>query len=503
MSISFNNIPNTVRTPNVYAEIDNSRALKGLAANPHKVLILGQRMTTGTAPADAVIAITKAGLADGYFGVGSLLARMCNVFKSANPNTEVYALPLSTAAGGVRASATINFSAALDGATASGIGYYYLLVNGVRCTVEITSGMSGVAIASAAVDVLSARTQSTGCNASHTLGNLFISCCESGSHGNYIPIMHNYYTGESFPGTFSKVVNPSTVTIVSMADGTGDPSLAGAWAVIDGVQYQHIVNPYDLVANITSLETELADRFKPLLDEQGIAYMCYKNSAANLTTLGNARNSPHVCAMGEYNAPQSPAEWAAAIAAVCSQYLNNDPARPIQFLSLKNILPPLEADRFSRAERDTLLYDGISTFIVDSGGNVCIERMVTTYQKNALGIADASYLNIETMATLMEIRYQYKNRMVNRFIIPRFKLADDTFPVQPGSYVATPKTVKQEIVALFTELQEKGLIENLKDFITNLVIERDSTDRDRINVLMAPDLVNQFRLLAGLIQFIL
>jgi len=40
--ISFNNIPNTTRTPGNYNEIDNSRALKGLVANPHKVLNLYQ-----------------------------------------------------------------------------------------------------------------------------------------------------------------------------------------------------------------------------------------------------------------------------------------------------------------------------------------------------------------------------------------------------------------------------------------------------------------------------
>ena len=37
--ISFNNIPDTIRTPGAYVEIDNSRALKGLIQNPHKVLI--------------------------------------------------------------------------------------------------------------------------------------------------------------------------------------------------------------------------------------------------------------------------------------------------------------------------------------------------------------------------------------------------------------------------------------------------------------------------------
>ena len=40
--ISFNNIPVTTRTPGVFTEVDNSRALTGLANNPHKALIIGQ-----------------------------------------------------------------------------------------------------------------------------------------------------------------------------------------------------------------------------------------------------------------------------------------------------------------------------------------------------------------------------------------------------------------------------------------------------------------------------
>jgi len=47
------------------------------------------------------------------------------------------------------------------------------------------------------------------------------------------------------------------------------------------------------------------------------------------------------------------------------------------------------------------------------------------------------------------------------------------------------------------------LIENLDDFIDNLIVERDISDVNRINVLLSPDLINQFRVLAGQIQFIL
>ena len=170
---------------------------------------------------------------------------------------------------------------------------------------------------------------------------------------------------------------------------------------------------------------------------------------------------------------------------------------------MTGLLAPPTANRFTRTERETLLYDGIVTWITDSSANVLIERCITTYQKNLLGTPDPTYLDVQTLATLEEIRYQYKVRMQNRFIIPRFKLADNTFPVQPGTYVATPKTIKSEIISLFALLRDRGLIENLDDFITNLRVERNTTDKNRVDVLLPPDLINQFRMLASLMQFIL
>jgi len=295
----------------------------------------------------------------------------------------------------------------------------------------------------------------------------------------------------------------ATPTIVSMVGGTTDPDLGDAWTVIDGERFNYIVQPYITVANLTEIEDELENRFLPLVDQQGHGFTAVRGTAASCTTLGNSRNSPHNTIVGTYDSPTCPEEWAAAWGAIAAFNLNNDPARPLHTLKLKGILAPPTQNRFTRAERDVLLYDGIATWIVDSGGNVLIERSITTYQKNALSILDSSYLDIQTLATLGEIRDQFKIRMTNRFITPRYKLADDGFPVQPGSFVTTPSGVAQEIIGLFTELRDAGLVDNLDEFIENLVVERDATDKNRVNVLLPPDLINQFRILAGMIQFIL
>jgi phage tail sheath gpL-like len=495
MAISFNNVPTTIRTPNVYLEVDNSRALQGLVQNPHKVLIIGQKITAGTKAVDTIQEITNDNLANGYFGTGSMLARMCNVFKANNPNTELHAIALSNN-GGVAASTLLCFSAGMSITTA---GTYYLLCNGKAVDVAMTLAWSVTDVASAIVTAVNLSTNSDIPFTATTdaTSNVVFAAANSGTQGNYLDVRANYFAGQSNP------LGLAVSGFTGWSGGAVDPDLDDAWAVIDGEQYQYIVQPYIDATNLTSLEGELSDRFQPLEDLQGQAFGAVRATQASATTLGNSRNSLHNCLMAANDSPNAPEEWAAAFGAVASGKLNVDPARPLHFLQLGNILPPPIANRFTRAERDILLYDGIATWITDSSDNVLIERSITTYQSNALGTPDPSYLDVQTPATLAEIRFQYKTRMQNRFIIPRFKLADDDFPVQPGTNVVTPRTIKEETIALFTLLRDIGLIENLDDFIENLVVERNTSDVNRVDVLLPPDLINQFRVLAGLVQFIL
>lgn len=488
--ITFNNIPTTVRTVGAHAEIDNSKALQGLVANPHRVLILGQKKSTGTATKEAVYAIPNELVADGYFGVGSILARMCRAFKNNNPNTELHAMAMSDASCTGLASGCIRFTG-----SATADGNFYLMVGGVPVTVPVTSAWSATDIASATASAIQTYPQLC-VIASLVTSTVLLKAQESGLVGNYYDVRANYYEGQSNPTGI-------TPTISALEGGVGSPNIAGVWAVIDDEQYHHIVQAYTDDGTLDSLEAELEDRFGPLIAKQGFGYTAARATAASCTTLGNSRNSPHHAIMGVYDSPTGPEVWAAAMCAVCSAALNADPGRPVHTLKLKDVLPPPMASRFTRAERDVLLYDGISTYTVDSGGNVLLEQVISTYQKNALNDPDASYLYINTLMLLMEIRYQWVTRMGIRFIVPRFKLAADTFPVQPGSFVATPKTVKQETIALFTELYRAGYIDKLDDFVKNVIVELDSTNPNRVNVVLPVDLINQFQQLAGKIQYVL
>jgi phage tail sheath gpL-like len=497
MSITFNNIPSNTRTPGVLVEIDNSQALQGLAENPHTALILGQKLNSGGSKSvETLQAITRENLANGFFGAGSELARMINVFKKNNPNTELFAMALS-ANGGVKASGAVSFSA---GMSITKDGTWFLMLNGIAVDVQLTSGWSVTDCHSAVTTTLNTSTYShVGMTASTNAGSdLNFIAMQSGTQGNYLNVRDNYFVGQSRPLGLAL----STTSITAFAGGSVDPDLGDAWPIIAGTQYEYIIQPYIDAANLTEIEDELEDRFGPSTNLQGQGFTAVRATQASGTTLGNSRNSPHNCVLPFDDGPNAPEEWAAALGAQAAFNLNNDPARPLHRLELKGILPPPDDRVFTQPERNILLFDGMATF-TSSVGKVLIERCITTYQVDGDGLPDASYLDVQTLATLNELRFQFITRMNQRYLSPRFKLADDSFPVQPGSFIARPKDIKQETISLFTLLRDQGLIENLQDFVDNLIVERNASDRNRVDVLLPPDLINQFRILAGLLQFIL
>ena len=188
MAITFNQIPENIRTPGAWVEIDNSRALGNrLVQNPHKALIIGQRITEGSVQPEVLTAITNETLANGYFGDGSQIARMCAMFKENNPNTELWAVALSDAAGAVKASGTIQTSIALSatGFSCSGGGTYYLMVNGVKCYAPLTSGWSTADVNSAIAAVVNANSAIGVTASTNATSALNLIAVNGGTNGNY------------------------------------------------------------------------------------------------------------------------------------------------------------------------------------------------------------------------------------------------------------------------------------------------------------------------------
>lgn len=290
------------------------------------------------------------------------------------------------------------------------------------------------------------------------------------------------------------------LAIVDMASGATNPTLTSMISAMGDQWFHVITHPYNDATSLTAIETELSSRFGSMRMIDGIAITAKDASYATVSALGDSRNSQHGVILRTNDSPTPPTEYAAHVAGVAAYHLQIDPARPLQTLALPYIKAPADSDLDTLEERNLLLYDGISTTRVGPGGVVQIERLVTTNQTNAAGSPDTAYLDVTTMATLMYLRYAFRSLVAAKF--PRHKLANDGTRFGSGQAVVTPKIMKAECYAWFRQMEELGLVEGFDQFKTDLVVARNVSDPNRIDILLPPDIINALIVTAAKIQFL-
>jgi phage tail sheath gpL-like len=101
--------------------------------------------------------------------------------------------------------------------------------------------------------------------------------------------------------------------------------------------------------------------------------------------------------------------------------------------------------------------------------------------------------------TVDAIRYAVRARIALRF--PRHKLANDGTNFAPGQAIVTPSMIRAELIGLFRELEEAGLVEDFDQFKNDLLVVRSTASVNQVNAVIPPNLVNQFDVFAASVQF--
>jgi phage tail sheath gpL-like len=488
MTIAFQSVPSNLRVPFVAAEFDSSRAQQGPALLPYRVLIIGQKLAAGPALPNSLHRVTNADQVAALAGRGSMLHRQAVAYFKNNRFTETWIGVLEDNAAGVVATGTITVTGP---ATAAGTIALYL--GGELVQVAVASGDAAAAIATAIAAAINAKT-SLPITAVANLAVVTVTHRHKGTVGNDFDLRASYQDGEKLPAGVG-------LAFVAMAAGATNPLLTTLIATLGDAWFQIWAHGYTDATSLAAIEAELASRFGPMRMIDGLAITSAVGTQAQLGTIGDGRNSPHGCIVAQpgKNPLTPPSEFAAAVAGVVAFHANQDPARPLQTLPIAGVRAPAEADRFTLQERNLELYDGIGTTRVAGGGEVQLERVITTYKTNAAGAEDTAYLDATTMLTLLYLRFTFRNRLLGRY--PRHKLAADGTRFGAGQAVITPKIGKAEAVCWFREMEELGLVENFDQFKTDLVVERNLADPNRLDFLLPPDLINGFIVGAANIQF--
>lgn len=487
-------ISTDLRVPFVYVEFDPSRAFQGPSILRYKVLLVGGRLAAGLRPELKIDKITSYSQAMSLYGAGSQLARMFKRFFENNRISDVYGCSLADAGSGAKASGSF-----VLGGTATADGNFVAYIGGERVSVSVSALTTASQIATALTAAIQGDTEKP-VTAGAVGGTVTCTAKNAGECGNEIDLRINYNDGEELPAGITCTVNGSGTQGV-MSGGVNNPTIQSVIDILGDEWYNIICAPYWDATNMTAIEAELADRFGPLRMIDAVYVTSRMGTVGTLSSWGNGKNSPHISVIHSQKVPCVSSEVAVAYAAQLAKEGQADPARPFQTLELVNILPPVVEDRFTLAENNSLLFDGISTFYTDNGGKVRIQRAITQYQRNSVGAEDIAYLDVNTMLTLMFLRYDFRNQILTKY--SRAKLADDGIQVGPGQQVMTPKLGKSEAINIFRGWERLGLAENIDQFKNDLVCVRSTVDPNRLEWILPPDLVNQFRVGAATIQFLL
>jgi phage tail sheath gpL-like len=496
MTVSFNQIPagNSVRVPLFYAEMDNSQAFQ--FSQNLRGLIIGHKLTAGTAAVNTPQLVPSVGQAIALYGRGSMLARMVEYYRLSNLTGELWCMAVAENGAGVAATGTITVTASTAGAGTIQlyIGYQKISVAVAASDPQNTIATNIAAAINAALDLPVTAAAATNI--------VTLTCRWKGLTGNDITVLDSFRGpagGENLPTGVSLAYSGSGL----LTGGTTSPAINGApIAALGDDAYDFIINPFADSASLDAFQTELGDssgRWSWSRQVYGHAYSALRGTLSTLVTAGNLRNDPHHTIAGiDVDCPNPSWEYAASYGGRNAVFIGADPGRPTQTGELTGIAAPRAGKRFTWTERNSLLNAGIATSMV-SGGSVLIERAITTYRVNTFNQPDVSYLDSETLHQSAYILRYLKSAITQKY--PRHKLANDGTRFGAGQAIVTPSVIRGELLAAYAVMEDLGIVENGEAFNEYLIVERDSLNPNRINVLFPPDYVNQLRVVAVLNQF--
>lgn len=488
MDIEFNHYPTSNRTTGAFAEIDPSNA--NTATQNLRTLIVGQVLAGSPLAAAAGVPQICQG-ADwtaAQAGAGSQLARMVARYRARDVFGELWILPLADNPASEAASGSFTFTGP---ATSAGTVSAYIADQRVQA--RVASGATAAQIADA-VAAACALVPSLSVTVASAAGVLTATAKNPGACGNGIVLSVNRRGaagGEALPAGVG-------VTIAQMTGGSANPDIAPALAHLAEEAFEAYVIPYTDSASLDAIGAVLDDETGRWAWSQGLyghAYSAYRGNLGAVRTFGATRNDQHISVIG-FDGSATPAdEWAASLAAACIASLRADPGLPLQTLELNVEAPPIDK-RFGLSDRNALLYDGISTFKVGQGGKVRIDRVVTTYQKNAAGAPDDSFLDAETMAQLAYVCRDLKTYVETQF--SRKKLVSDATRVT-GSNIVSPSIIRASVIARYRQLERAGYVQNSGAFAAAVQVQ--AAGNGLVRILWPGDLVGQVRQVAILVSF--
>lgn len=481
--ISFQHIPVALRYPGAYVEIDGSQA--GLGGDIPAVLLVGQKLPTGTAPAGEITLI--AGVEDGTAkaGAGSMLAQMVARYRAIDPVFDIYILPYADNPAGVTATGSMTVTA---GPTASGVIPLYIA--GRLVSIGVTAAQTVASVATAIAAAINDGSVDIPVTAAAVAGVVTLTAKHKGTCGNAIDLRLALY-GEDQPDGLA-------LTLAAMGDGVGDPAPGDLTAMLGQFWYRYVALGINDAATLAAWHAESQLHYKPPIQAGFRAFTAHRGDFTAAAAFGVAKNYEHISALSLEINPTSPWEAAAMVAAAAAPKLYNNPVESLEGIPLPGMIGVRYHDW---TNANSLLFKGMSLMQVARDGSCSIKRLVSMYQFRPDGSADDAFLDINTAEVMERIRYEQRSGAIKRFTGTAAAKSNEGY--RPGLRITTVDDVRAYLLSLYkhTLLEELGWVQEYGYYKTHLIVEQDPTNPSRFNYRDTPIILSPFYVLAGRGQF--
>ena len=489
--VGFHNFPaSTWRPSGSFVEFDPSQA--NTAIQQQRALLIGQITASGTTASNVPVLAYNQAQVNALAGNNSMLALMYAAYRAQDAYGEVWLAPLSDNAGGAAGTQTITITGP---ATAGGVLSLYVM--GVPVPVTVNSGDTATAMASA-VSTAIGLAQSVMCTASPAVGVVTVTSNHKGIAAGDIDLRLNYR------GQQNNEATPAGVTVVIAAGVAGalNPVMTTLLTNTGQQTYDFIALPYTDTTSLTAIEAYLNDltgRWSSIQQLYGHCFTAYRGTVAARASFGVTRNSQHMTCLGYFDSPTPVWMEAADLAGLHAVPIRVNPAQGVAERAL-GLLPPPMASQDTPSNRNTLLFDGISTYFVDPSGTARIDRSITMYQTNTGGLPDNSYLNTNLLFQAMYCARYINAQIISQFIQPGKILVVNGTPIPLGANATTPAMVFQAVVGYYGYLASIFLVQNPAKFAANGY--GTTGTKGQVLLFLPFDFADQVIQVASLIQFV-
>jgi len=452
-------------------EFDASQA--NTATQNQRALLIGQITSAGSAQPNVAVQGYSQNQVNLLCGANSMLAQLYAEYRVQDPFGEVWLGPVNDNNAGTAASGTITITG-----TASAAGTLALYVMGIAVPVPVNLGDTPTVIAGNVAAAVVIATTPTGLvlplTASAAAGVVTLTAIHKGLAMNDVDLRVNYIgvqNSEVLPaGVTVAFSNPVTGSSAgTFSGGATNPVLTTLLGNLGVQLFDFIACPYSDSASLLALQTFLGDQAGRWSAEEmlyGHVFYAFRGTVSARSTFGVSRNDQHASCIGYFDSPTPAWLEAADWCAVHAVRIKVNPAQGLATQAL-GLLPPPLLNQDTPGERNTLLFDGISTFTVDAAGVCRIDRTITTYQQNPSGQPDNSYLNTNIMFQAMYAARYIAAQVTSQFIASGKILVVDGTPIPPGSPATTPSAMLGAVIGIYAYLCSIFITQNAAIFARN------------------------------------